>query len=208
MLLRQKRARRFDSGRPCPYHARAMGNPLRDRRAPSELAAKRQVIEISNKISDFERLAGIVAKDLSALEADKLPRNWRDSLVTGRLAFGYGGTRNNVPVLDGSLGVTVDAVCQRCLEPFRLSFSTEFSVLLCDVGQASGEHDGYDVWELEDDTVRPIDIVDEALVMVMPLSAMHGTTDGCLEVRAATAYGVETVTPFAALKTQLQDRSK
>ena len=88
------------------------------------------------------------------------------------------------------------------------AFSREFSVWACDVGEAAGEHDGYEVWGLEDAAVRPIDMVDEALVMVMPVSAMHGTTDGCSEVRAATADGVETVMPFAALKTQLQDRSK
>ncbi len=206
MLLLQKRAPRFDSGRRCPYHARAMGNPLRDRRVPSELAANRQVVEISNKISEFGRLAGIVAKDLSALEADRLPPDWRDSLVTGRLAFGYGGARNSIPALKGNLAVTVDAVCQRCLEPFRLSLSTEFSVLLGDAGQSAGEHDGFEVWELADDTMRLIDIVDEALVM--PLSAMHATTDERLEVEAAAADDVETVSPFASLKTQLRDSSK
>ncbi len=185
-----------------------MDNPLRDRRVPSELAEQGQVIEISDKISDFERLEGIVAKDLSALEADKLPRHWRESLVTGRLAFGYGGTRNDVPVLEGNLAVTIDAVCQRCLEPFRLSLATEFRVLLGDAGQSPGEHDGYELWELVDDTVRPIDIVDEALVMAMPLSAMHGTADGCLEVEVDAVDTVETVMPFAALKTQLQEKGK
>ncbi len=185
-----------------------MGNPLRDRCAPSELAEKGQVIEISDKISDFERLEGIIAKDLSALEADKLPRRWGESRVTGRLAFGYGGTRNNIPALDGKLEVTIDAVCQRCLEPFRLLLATEFRLLFGDAGQAAGEQDGYEWWELVDDTVRPIDVVDEALVMAMPLSAMHGTTDGCVDVEVAAEAVAEAVTPFSALKAQLQDRSK
>ncbi len=185
-----------------------MGNPLRDRRVPSELADKRQVIEISDKISDFGRLEEIVAKDLSALEADKLPRHWRESLVTGRLAFGYDGTPNNVPALEGNLAVTIDAVCQRCLEPFRLSLATEFRVLLCDAGKSPGEHDGYELWELVDNTVRPIDIVDEELVMAMPLSVMHGTADGCLEIEADAVGAVETITPFAALNTQLHDKGK
>ena len=188
-----------------------MGNPLRDRCLPSEMAEKSQVIEISNKISDFERLEAVVASELSVLEADKLPQCWRESLVTGRLTFSYGSTHNSVPSLEGNLVVTIDAVCQRCLEPFRLLLETKLRVLLGAAGQSPGEHDGYEWWELADHTVRPIDIVDEALVMAMPLSAMHGTADGCSEIGShATdaADAVETVTPFAALKMQLQDRGK
>ena len=188
-----------------------MGNPLRDRCLPSEMAEKSQVIEISNKISDFERLEAVVASELSVLEADKLPQCWRESLVTGRLTFSYGSTHNSVPSLEGNLVVTIDAVCQRCLEPFRLLLETKLRVLLGAAGQSPGEDDGYAWWELADHTVRPIDIVDEALVMAMPLSAMHGTADGCSEIGShATdaADAVETVTPFAALKMQLQDRGK
>ena len=72
----------FDSDAPGPYHARAMGNPLRDRRPLAELAEKGQVIEITAKISDFERLAGIVEADLATLDPDKLPQGWRDSAGT------------------------------------------------------------------------------------------------------------------------------
>jgi hypothetical protein len=66
-----------------------MGNPLRDRRPLAELAGQGQVIEIMEKIRNFERLAGIVDADLAVLDPDKLPQGWRDSAVTGRLAFGF-----------------------------------------------------------------------------------------------------------------------
>jgi hypothetical protein len=50
-----------------------MGNPLRDRRPLAELAGQGQVIEIMEKIRNFERLAGIVDADLAVLDPDKLP---------------------------------------------------------------------------------------------------------------------------------------
>ena len=43
-----------------------MGSPLRDRRPLAELAERRQVIEIDEKVSGFQRLAGIVEADLAA----------------------------------------------------------------------------------------------------------------------------------------------
>ena len=65
-----------------------MGIPLRVRRPIAELAAKGQVIEIADKIGNFERLAGIVEADLATLDPDKVPRDWRDAAVTGHLEFG------------------------------------------------------------------------------------------------------------------------
>ena len=60
-----------------------MGNPLRDRRTVVELASVGQVIEIADKISSFENLAGIVEADLAALDPDKMPPDWRESVVRG-----------------------------------------------------------------------------------------------------------------------------
>ncbi|MDH5584054.1 MAG: hypothetical protein OEY82_09330, partial [Gammaproteobacteria bacterium] len=58
----------FDSGGPCPYDARAMGNLLRDRRTAAEFASVGQVIEFVEKIGSFAGLAAIVEADLAALE--------------------------------------------------------------------------------------------------------------------------------------------
>ena len=92
-----------------------MGNPLRDRRTASEWATVGQVIEIAEKLEGFEQLASIVEADLAALEADRMPPNWRDSIVAGRLEFSFADAQARVPAVDCELSVTVDAVCQRCL---------------------------------------------------------------------------------------------
>jgi len=66
-----------------------MGNPLQDRRTPQDFAASGQVIEFSEKLGNFERLAEIVEADLGALEPDRIPRDWRDSPIDGQLSFGF-----------------------------------------------------------------------------------------------------------------------
>jgi len=197
----------FDRGAQGPYHARAMGNPLRDRRPLAELAGQGQVIEITEKIGDFERLAGIVERDLAALDPDKLPRDWRDSAVIGRLVFGFKDAQQQVPVLEGEVAVTVDAVCQRCLEPFQLNLRSELRWLPVTSGDSAFADDDFEVWELGDEAVCPADIVEESLIMAMPFSARHETGGTCKKIDTEASDASQTTRPFAALKSQL-DKSR
>jgi len=180
-----------------------MGNPLRVRRPIAELAAKGQVIEIAEKLGDFERLAGIVEADLATLDPDKIPRDWRDSAVSGRLEFGFADARQQVPSLVGDVAVTVDAVCQRCLEPFRLPLAIELRLLPTTTEQGVSAGAEFELWELDDDRVCPAEIVEEALIMAMPLSAMHDTAEACREFEPAGGEVERTARPFAALKDRM-----
>lgn len=181
-----------------------MGNPLRVRRPVTELAAKGQVIEIAEKIGTFERLAGIVEADLATLDPVKIPRGWRESTVTGRLEFGFADAQMQVASLEGEVEVTLDAVCQRCLEPFRLALAVELRLLPTTVGQGVTAGADFEVWELDEATICPADIVEEVLIMALPLSAMHEDAEACGGYEPAEEQVEQTTRPFAALKAQLE----
>ena len=176
-----------------------MGNALKDRRTPREFAASRQVIEIADKISEFERLSAYVETELAALDADRIPTDWGESRVCGRLAFRFADGREDLPLLEGHAATRVHTVCQRCLEPMELPLEVELHLLLAD-----GEFDDFEVWELDEATIRPVDIVDEALVMSIPMSVLHDDADRC-EAATTTAQAVEEkIRPFAALREQME----
>lgn len=177
-----------------------MGNLLRDRRTPTELAASGQLIEIAENISSFERLAEIVGADLQTLDPATLPPDWRDAIVTGRLVFGLSDARHRLPVVNGQVSVTVDAVCQRCLQLLRLPLVAELRLVFAADQESAGELDGYEIWELEEKTLQPLDLVEEALIMAMPLAAMH--VDTAAEVREVGKE--KTTRPFATLKSQME----
>ncbi len=202
----------FDLSGPGPYYARAMSNPLRDRRPVADLAEAGQVIEIADKISSFEGLAAIVEADLAALDPDKMPSGWRESVVNGELQFGFADAAGRVPVLTGSAAIQVDAVCQRCLEPFELKLSVEPELLLLDAEEVAEGYEDIEVWELDERAVRPQDIVEELLVMAMPFSAMHGSMAECKAFKADDQPHGESVeklvTPFAALRSQMKQNEK
>ena len=184
-----------------------MGNPLRLRRPVAELAAKGHVIEIAEKLGSFERLAGIVEADLATLDPDKIPPDWRDAAVSGWLEFGFADAQKQVVSLVGEVAVTLDAVCQRCLEPFRLELATDLRLLPTTVDQGVSTGTDFELWELEEEMVCPAEIVEEVLIMAMPLSAKHETAAACKKYEPAGEAVEQTTRPFAALKAEL-DQNK
>ena len=180
-----------------------MANPLRDRRTAAEWAADGQVIDFAKKLSFFGRLASIVEEDLAALEAAKMPANWRDSVVSGRLEFGFADPQRRVPAVVCEMTATVDAVCQRCLEAFRLPLQTEAELLLLALEETAEGYEDDEVWELDGDTLRPLDIVEEMLIMALPFAAMHTDTESCRALSASADDEEKRTTPFAALRAQM-----
>ena len=175
-----------------------MGNPLLQRRTPQELAAIGQAIEINAKVSDFERLSEAVARDFRALSAHDRPPQWRDSLVSGRLDFGFADAQGKLPVVSGRAAVDAWAVCQRCLQPFVLSVKAELKLVF---GDGGGED--YELWELDAGTLRPADLVDEALVMALPFAAKHDADAACVAMTVASTTAATMKTPFANLRSQM-----
>lgn len=184
-----------------------MGNPLRDRRTAAEFASVGQVIEFTEKISSFAGLAAIVEADLAALEPARKPLAWREREVSGRLKFGFVDVAGRLPIVSGRATTNIDAVCQRCLEPFQLTLDIEPKLLLLDAEQVVEGYEAFEVWELDNPALRPQDIVEELLIMALPYSAMHSRKAECKVFSAAEPPDVAGITklkrPFANLRSQM-----
>lgn len=194
----------FDSGASGTYDARAMDNLLRDRRAPAELAACGQVIEISGKLGDLEHLAEIVRSDLETLDTDKLPLDWRDSPLAGQLTFGFADAQDGLPSVAGQASVTIPAVCQRCLGLVEIPLKVELRLILGGDAECAADDERYEMWELDEETLRPLDLLEEALIMAIPLAAMHVDDAVCKQPSAVAEAARKTTRPFAMLKSQME----
>ena len=191
----------FDSASAAPYHARPMAHVLRDRRTPDELAAARQTIDYEGNISDFGRLKQIVEDDLARLSAAERPAAWSAAPVTVKLAFRYVDAKRSVPAVEGSVSAVLDAVCQRCLEAFRVPLVAELRHVLTTRGESYGN---YGVWELAEDVLTPADLVEETLIMALPLSAAHESRADCGPLAEQTVGDApergDKTRPFAELR--------
>ncbi len=183
-----------------------MANPLTDRARPEQLAANGQVLETKVKLSDFVRLTKIVEADLASLGSSARPKKWRHAPIDIRLAFGWADARRQVPALEGRISASIDAVCQRCLEPFELSLNAQLKLLLQIPDGDATAFEEYEIWETADDTVRPLDIVDEALIMAMPLSPSHDDAGMCGPLaKKMLSDDSEMIRPFADLKSRMRE---
>ncbi len=183
-----------------------MANPLTDRARPAQLAANGQVIETKGKLSELPLLRELVEADLAGLSPAAKPKKWRHAPIDIKLAFGWADARHALPTLEGQISAKIDAVCQRCLEPFELSLNAQLKLLLPVPDDEATAFEEYEIWETAEDTVRPLDIVDEALIMAMPLSPAHDDSTQCGSLASKLqSEETETVRPFADLRSQMRD---
>lgn len=184
-----------------------MANPLLERAPPKVFAERGQLIENEEKLELFPRLSEVVGDDLRRLAGESMPGAWRQSPVAIRLAFGWADTAHDLPVLEGHAAAEVPAVCQRCLEAFDLRLEADLRLLFSGPGRSTDESLDYEVWELEEPLLRPLDVVDETLVMAMPLAAMHSSPADCGPLAEKAKVEKEAqVRPFADLRAQMRDR--
>lgn len=189
-----------------------MAHALRDRSTPRALAQGRQVIEFKGKIADFPRLSRIVARDLDALDEGDRPTDWRNAPLSARLAFGFADVSDRLPIVEGQASVVVTAVCQRCLDPVDLALTADLSYLLLPEATSGAGLDEYEVWELDEESFRPAELVEEALIMLLPISAVHEDPDDCGPLSGRLVAGTgrtrrESTRPFADLRSRMKDNT-
>jgi len=183
-----------------------MSRLLLDSVFPSKLADRRQVIDCKVQIKNFPRLIEIGQSDLAVLSAAKRPAKWQQTPVAVRLSFDFGTLGKSVPLLIGEVSTTLDGVCQRCLEVCSLPLKTTLRYLLMPLDADAIEYEDYEIWELAEETMRPIELVEEALIMAMPFSVLHRSVEECGPlVQEISSVAGKMARPFADLRAQLNE---
>lgn len=135
-------------------------------------------------LADLDRFAEREAELSGELEIKQLSR-LRDmlsgdaGLVCVRMTFARGG--------EGWLGInleyrtTLQLVCQRCLEPMDLEVDTEvgLGVIESDAIQLPA---GREPITLAGDRLQPAQLIEDELIMALPLVPKHSTREECSSV--------------------------
>ena len=185
-----------------------MTNLLLDSMLPADLADRSQVIEYKGVIVEFDRLREISENSLAVVEHNRREVDWEKLPVEVKLEFGWLDTDRTIPTVIGGIRAGMAALCQRCLEPFELMVDVPVKVLFGKVYGTAPDND-YDTWESGDTPIRLLDVVEEAVVMALPLAPVHNSIDDC----GALAGKIrelerDTARPFAGLRAQLDEMNK
>ena len=171
-----------------------------------KLASAGQVFEICSKIKDFKELANVIEDDLALLDPKAFPSMWKESAITGDIKFGLAGTEKCFPFMVGDFTANIFAVCQRCLELMKIKVQVKPKIALIELGQSIDNFDEFEIWELPESTLKPYEIIEELLIMALPLSVMHSDESKCKVFLSYLNDGKKQnlVRPFAALRSQLR----
>jgi uncharacterized protein len=130
-----------------------------------ELAARAMVFEARMPVATFERLVGMLESS--------------DGEIDVRLAFARGD--EGIVRVSGSCRGDLQLVCQRCLGHYKQPMDTAFELMLLD-DEALLEHvdDAHDR-EVATDRIRPLDFIEDELIMTLPLVPIHPDPTDCEE---------------------------
>jgi uncharacterized protein len=110
------------------------------------------------------------------------------------------------PRIVGNVSADVSVVCQRCLQPMKLHVEDRIDLVLVTTdAQSKALPDRFDPWICgEDEQLSPADIIEEQLILAMPIVTMH---ERCVDVNKAQDLAIQNQiesesarkNPFAAL---------
>jgi uncharacterized protein len=146
------------------------------------------------------------------LSLDRLPRFCKsladkNGSVSIELKFSLNNAKERL--ISGSLRAEVNVFCQRCLKPLAIALADDINLALVRDEEAAKQLDAeYDPWICEDHKLDLAEMVEEQLILCMPLVSYHDSGD-CLSLKnyvsgahieedAASSASKES--PFAVLR--------
>ena len=123
--------------------------------------------ELSGSISltDLTKLDGILNSDKGSLIAHL------------RFFENKSGQR----IISGILKAKIEVLCQRCLQPLDLVIEDDINLILVETERkAKGLEEIYDPWISETHKIKLTDLVEEQLLLALPIVCLHSDPN-CLE---------------------------
>jgi uncharacterized protein len=86
----------------------------------------------------------------------------------------------------------LEVTCQRCLEAFRHELTDRVNVVLVAAGSmAETVPEGYETFELADGRLSPAELIEDELIVSMPLAPKHGRLEDCGSVARSLLAATE-----------------
>jgi uncharacterized protein len=86
----------------------------------------------------------------------------------------------------------VELVCQRCLEPFRHELAQRVNVVVADSDSLPATvPEGFEPFELAGGRLQPVELVEDELIVAIPLVPKHARVEDCGSLARQLAGQVE-----------------
>ena len=146
------------------------------RRDLESLADREGVVSGELELSRLTRLVGMLHSDAGSVKASLRFSQRRDGWLEAELTY----------------AASVEPTCQRCLEPFRHELAGRVKVVLSDADSTSATvPEGDEPFELTDGRLLPAQLIEDELIVSMPLAPKHERLEDCGSVARDLAVMTE-----------------
>lgn len=179
---------------------------------PDALAARGEEIRDTVPLGATDRLAEFIREALGHCE-EAVPADWESWPLDVELDVGQRRVEGGrpVPAVSGHAKAKVPVTCERCLGLMVLALGADVAFLLPEEETVSGSLPGFEVWATEGRGVRLLDLVEEELLLALPLALMHEDRTRCRHIVEGYAAGESEPAvrrPFGALKSLMKDEEQ
>jgi uncharacterized protein len=134
-------------------------------------------------LRDLESLASRGVTLDGELELGKLTRLLdllHSAVGSVRAALRFRQRRDGWVGVELDLEASVELVCQRCLEPFRQAVVERVGVVLADAAALpTTVPEGFEPFEVEGGRLRPAELIEDELIVAIPLVPKHPREEDC-----------------------------
>ena len=131
---------------------------------PGALARQNATLTGEIEVESFERLRDLVESPEGSVKAQ----------------FHFDQGRSRCVTLDIDYQATLKLVCQRCLEPFTMALAERSSLAVIEPGGIEDyAPEGYEPLLLEEARLQPIAVLEDELIMALPLVPRHAEETEC-----------------------------
>lgn len=149
----------FDSAGLSGYHGALMSQQLPEQIDPFRLARQRRVLSGQIDVVRMKRLAPLLYSSEGAARVE--------------LEFGV-DTDLHVQYMRGNVSVDLQMSCQRCLQPMTQHVEATIALGLVTTQRQSDEMPThYEPLLVENDTVFLVDVIEDELLLALPIVAVH-----------------------------------
>ena len=115
-------------------------------------------------IGQLSRLRGLLHSDSGSVRATLRFRQRGDGWLASEVEY----------------RADVELVCQRCLEPFRQELEESVNVVIADSDSLpTTAPTGFEPFELEDGRLQPVQLIEDEVIVAIPLVPKHARVEDC-----------------------------
>lgn len=167
-------------------------------------------LALTDRLTSGSLVEGRLSESVPVGVFPRLAETLLDKAAKVQVDIRVSRSSSGIPVVEGRLGGRFQRQCQRCLEPVDVEIEADLRLAVA--GQDS-DHllpAGFEPWQSDDADVVLKDLVEDELLLALPMVARHEDESQCGELarqpgQEAPEEAPRRHNPFAVLKDLKQD---